>query len=165
MNVLIEFNLICQVREQFLRFCELDDLEWPKGEPDYFKVTGHDLTEVPIDFWYTLKATPEAGSLIKALGMFGGCVSSTICTMTEAISKFEIFHSIVSFCVPFIPIQGILKAEMFPSSLTLIDDSDEEIEAWKGPKLLIPKPWNSGVGDPQEILHEFLSHEGPALKS
>lgn len=148
MNIVLEFNTLFQVHEQFLKFCEMDDFEWPKGENDYFKVTGHDLTEVPIGFWYTLKESNEASTLIKALAYCGGGCSSKVTTMEEAIEKFEIYHSIVYFANVFAPIAAGRKADYFPQDFLLIDDSDEEIEAWQGPKILIPKPWNSGTGDP-----------------
>lgn len=132
---------------------------WPKGEYDLIKTVGIGVSDPDhtIEFWTKLPCTEE----IDLFWALSSIIPTTLITRAKTESNYMGVARWVSrnFVGPRLIITGDLKANYFDdhSIACLIDDSDEEIEAWRGPKILVPRPWNSGVGDPTDTVIRGIS--------
>lgn len=130
----------------FEAYHEISPIQWEPGEYSIAAKTGISLDTLPTRFWQEL---PEIDTfcllapLIAAhpFAVIATRVPSGAAEMFQAKARWLGDHGLLRLPVPCTR----LKAEVFASypNAVLIDDSDEEIDAWLGPKLLVPRPWNS----------------------
>lgn len=153
---LVDFDVIFDVHKAFLKYTEQENKEWPKGEPDYKKVTGFDLGSTDPEFWFNVTPTEISVIIIPLIANFHSVIVSHVCDLAEASAKFIMIHSVVNFTRFFLPIRGLKSQSFNAGEMILIDESDEEIAAWKGKSIQIPRPWNSLEGDPMKHLVNSL---------
>ena len=141
--------------------------DWPKGVYDLEKATGHKLVALPQDFWETLRPTVDFDEITSCLEGKGIIACSRIFNREGALGTFAWFLRHFEG-VPFMPVTE-LKGRFFSHDIILIDDYEEEIMAWPGPSILLPRPWNKATGDPVETLKHRLKEieaaDGPYANS
>jgi hypothetical protein len=164
LNLLVDVH---GVLANFLKpFCDYHELlgiyeNWPKGQYDIKTVTGIPWMEFPMDDLATL---PEMSDYTEIMSV----LTQHKITFISRVVHHQMAHAILTWLRQRVdPVSFIyafsLKAEALPLDLVqssvLIDDCDAEVNAWleKGGKaILLPRPWNSGQGDPIQVLSEYL---------
>jgi hypothetical protein len=155
------------VLANFLKpFCDYHELlgiyeNWPKGQYDIETVTGIPWMEFPLD---DIAALPEMPDYIEIMPL----IAQHNVAFISRVAHHQMATAVLFWLQQRIdPISFLfttsLKAEALPlevvQSSVLIDDCDAEVNAWleKGGKaILLPRPWNSGQGDPIQVLSEYL---------
>lgn len=149
-------GVCCDLVKGFLSYKEVNLKHWPKGEYDLEKVTGQSFMDLPFEFWLKLEPTAEFEAIWNLLKGHLVIATSVHYTTDAALGTYAWFLKHFTG-VPFLPVEKKKKATQFDTRYTiLIDDWEDEIEAWNGPKILIPRPWNSGIGDPVETVRRRL---------
>ncbi len=149
--LLVDFDLIFDVHDAFLRYIEKDPADWPKGEHDYKKVTGYGLEDASIEFWMDLKPRELGLFLIPVIAMNQTVITGRVISLSEAAAKFSLIHAVVDFTRAFIPVREY-KHTVFDKSMILVDELEIETDNWAGPKILVPSPRNHVKGDPMEAI-------------
>lgn len=151
-------GVCCDFVGGFLRWHEINHVSvdtWPKGEYDLESVTGQKLTELPQKFWEDLQPTDDFEDITQLITDRGIIAASKVFDRNGAFGTYAWYLKHFE-CVPFMPCT-LYKGNYFTHEVILIDDSDQEVEAWPGPSILVPRPWNSGEGDPVEVVRERLA--------
>jgi len=156
------------VLANFLKsFCDYHELlgvyeNWPKGQYDIETVTGISWMEFPLCDIATLPEMPDYCEIMPLIVSHNVAFISRVAHEQMAGATFYWLQQRVTpptfiFC-------ETLKAHSLPQDTMqagiLIDDCDAEVDAWvaKGGKaILLPRPWNSGEGDPVQVLAERLN--------
>lgn len=156
------------VLANFLKpFCDYHELlgvyeNWPKGQYDIETVTGIHWMEFPLCDIATLPEMPDYCEIMALIVMHNIAFISRVAHEQMA---FAVLHWLqqridpVSFAVSQ-SLKAYSIAQETVQSSVLIDDCDAEVNAWmaKGGKaILLPRPWNSGEGDPVQVLAEGLN--------
>lgn len=139
----------------FLSYLELDNLVWPKGEYDLKKVTGHDTSCLTYAFWDNVRLYPEGRMLIEMSKSVPIVFASRIHSAYECAAKFMMLQLLSDYRAVFVPCIDY-KAKRFGSQGILLDDSEAEILEWKGPSVLVPRPWNHGTGNPIDVIYDTV---------
>lgn len=149
-------GVCCDFVGGYLLYTEsrFDYKNWPKGTYDLTKVlSGPKINTLPVEFWETLPRTAEFYAIVSAIRNRG--LSYILCSRTtsreQMIGTFAWAQRHFSG-VPYMAAESS-KAMNFAKGMFLIDDSDEEINTWQGPKFLVPRPWNTGTGDLVTLLN------------
>lgn len=127
----------------FEQYHELPKIVWKPGEYSIAAKTGISLDTLPEEFWATLPAH-------ELLAPLRGVIASNTFSVIASRCNPDLLHAramwLLHHDIPRLPyVLQSLKADMFDMNpnAVLIDDCDEEIDAWPGPKILVPRPWNS----------------------
>lgn len=134
---------------------------WPKGEYDIEKVTGKHWSTLPVEEIAQLPQMPDFMSIMKILAKHRILFITTAKDEEKALAtvawvKNRVYPAGVAVCDE-IKAHAMEIAHIAAS--VLIDDSDVEVNAWRqfgGKAILLPRPWNTAVGDPLEVLEEQL---------
>jgi len=157
MIVLDVHGTLNEMIEGFIKWYELPDdsiAKWPRGVYDLRKAVGRGFVMdeahpefLGVSFWAKLAPTyewtlftelrPHVPIMLCSRDLDAHCATGTFIWANKWMQG-----------VPIVFTGGKLKAEhIIPngdkSRILLVDDSDEEINAWSGPTLLVPKVWNS----------------------
>ncbi len=152
MNIALDFDgVLCDTIPAFCRYhrCEHILKNWPKGEYNVLKVTGHTFEAMPQDFWANLPETPEFKSILGLVSGHSVYFITRFLDMEAARGKFswilKRFKGMpLMFC-------ETLKVNFFDEkNVILLDDCEEECEAWGETAILMPRPWNHA-----EIPNDF----------
>lgn len=149
-------GVCCDFVGGFLRWHEIPMTveEWPKGVYDLEKATGHKLGDLPQEFWETLQPTEDFEALTSCIERRGIIACSLVFNREGAFGTYAWYLKHFDK-IPFMPVTSF-KGNYFSHEVLLIDDNEEEIAAWPGPSILIPRPWNNATGDPVEVLKRRL---------
>lgn len=155
--IVLDIHGVCaDLVTAYLNWHEIDrnSFSWPKGSYNLQDITGKPFDTLPFDFWQGLNHTPELPAIFELLKdklvILASKSCSHYCTLGTFVWVDKYFHGI-----PYLPCHD-LKANYFAEDAILIDDSEEEVNAWRGPAILVPRHWNKGEGDPVEhIRHEL----------
>ena len=144
---------------------------WPEGKYSYKDVFGLDsLSSIPLDVFKEIPLTRECPILLSFRTFF----DVSFITRLDLGSMGHVIQASIfatSFKgIPTIFTPGCLKAEIVPEDVQmttlLIDDCDAELDAWAGPGVLMPRPWNSKRGqEPYDALAEALTRMSRAQVS
>ena len=170
-----------------LNWLEMPDIlgldRWPKGEYNLGKVltswAGPGVNEKiqqalnDPDFWLGLKPTEEFHEILSILSYHPFVIASVCCNESAIIGKVRWLYR---HCpgIHFAPCKGSKSVTqlMYLAAVDggfaeecnlLIDDSDDEVNRWAGPSILVPRQWNRATGNPiDEIvsgLHNYTCVE------
>jgi hypothetical protein len=130
----------------FEQFHELPRLKWEPGEYSIAEKTGISLDTLSTGFWADLPAHELAPTFRDIINGNPFAIVASRChpDLEGARAIWLYTHGIKR--MPYLTQR--LKADLFDlnTSAVLIDDNDAEIDAWPGPKILVPRPWNSNRG-------------------
>ena len=156
-------GILCDLIGGFLEFFGKEYLlkTCPKGEYDLKKVTGHAFTDLPLILLAHLKPTEEFQYILQR------CNKHLVGLAINSSDHFQTFAN-VAWIRQYLPgikyvqvtstTKNILQPPEEKGRVILIDDCDAEIQAWEGPSILLPRPWNSAIGDPIKVLDRCISH-------
>lgn len=150
-------GVCCDFVGGFLRWNEISHVTeetWPKGEYDLELVTGHKISELPQSFWEELQPTKDFEDITSLLKGRAMIAASKVFDRNGAFGTYAWYLKHFE-CVPFMPCT-LYKGNYFTHEVILIDDCQEEIDAWPGPSILVPRPWNKATGDPVEVVRQSL---------
>ena len=136
---------------------------WPEGQYSYKDVFGlEDLSSIPYEVFKDIPLTRECPILLSFRAFFDvSFITRLDLTSMGHVMQAAIFATSFNG-IPTIFAPNCLKAEVVPEEIQLttllIDDCDAELDAWAGPGILMPRPWNSARNkEPYDALAEALT--------
>jgi hypothetical protein len=156
-------GVLCDFVSGFLQYFDQDYLidTWPKGVYDLKEVTGHSLSEFPLHLWPLLPTTEEAQRIIKRLHGHKTVMVSKVNSAEQAaaVDLWKQLHMLGAPQICFTTTnKNALQLPSIKGLSILIDDCEDEIAAWEGPSILVPRPWNHAEGDPYKTIDRAMTH-------
>lgn len=117
---------------------------WPKGDDKILNIVGDYTAEQDWYWWSKLPKTevfPVLGEILPQL--FTNITFASFCRTRSEVAGKSVWVMENTLNIPFLAVTK-LKAQHFDPTSVLIDDDEKELAAWKGPKVCVPRRWNSG---------------------